>query len=40
MAKQWNSPTELNTFTTEQGRKLKRSRLTQEQRNRFIVIYS
>ena len=39
MAKQWNSPTELNTFTTEQGRKLKRSRLTQEQRNRFVVRY-
>ena len=39
MAKQWNSPTELNTFTTEQGRKLKRSRLTQEQRDSFVARY-
>lgn len=39
MAKQWNSPAELNTFTSEQGRKLKRTKLSAYQRNCFIRAY-
>lgn len=36
MTKQWNSPVELNTFTTEQGRKLLRTKLSNIQADRFV----
>lgn len=39
MNKQWNSASELNTFTSEQGRKLKRSKLSQDQKCKFVSRY-